>query len=524
MVLELLDKALLFLTLTFKLVNMFVTLRFRIIPQSKEDYQELSKLMRLYSPAFRYAYNRFLDNYSKNEVYHLIRQVFRDLPSWYANSAIEEAVEKLKSIKSKGINPRKVVFGGKRNFEKLCKRNLQGCRIEEIKREWYERRKGRLVSIGHTSSGGNPNMKFVLENDGIYLQITSTRKRKPIKVRVKRKVKSKKDKWITFISMLLEGKEFPYMVELKKINGKIYGFVSFQIPTPEVKITRENGVIGIDINAKPLHLAIAEINKDGNLISYERIKLGYLNNFSKNRKEYEEWLIAHKIINLAKEKNKAIVIENINNLPKGKRGDGKKKLRKVLLRFSYERILNKIERLCLLNGIEIIKVNPSYTSIYGKLKYSPQLNIDKNIAGAYVIGRRGLGLEESVPKNYRRLLKDKRFLNYLELSLKQRQKELEKKLKKETNKYKQNPIKIEINKIKRDLKLIKSLQSEPEGLLGAYGRNLSNQKNLWQALEVALTTLIPEKRCFSPLKAILIEGKWERVVRRLGLLCLGRPK
>jgi hypothetical protein len=35
-------------------------------------------------------------------------------------------------------------------------------------------------------------------------------------------------------------------------------------------------------------LAIAEINKDGNLISYKRIKLGHLNNFSKNRKEYEE--------------------------------------------------------------------------------------------------------------------------------------------------------------------------------------------------------------------------------------------
>jgi hypothetical protein len=43
----------------------------------------------------------------------------------------------------------------------------------------------------------------------------------------------------------------------------------------------ENGVIGIDINAKPFHLAIAEINKDGNLISYKRIKLGH---FAKRKK------------------------------------------------------------------------------------------------------------------------------------------------------------------------------------------------------------------------------------------------
>jgi IS605 OrfB family transposase len=502
---------------------MFVTLRFKIIPKNGEDYRELLKLMRLYGSALRYAYNRFLDNYNRTEIYRLIRKMFKDLPSWYVNSAIEEAKRILKNVKSKGINPRKVIFGGKRNFEKLCKHHLQGWRLEEVKREWYERRKGRLLSIGHTISDGNQNIKFALENNGIYLLITSTRRRKPIKVKVKRKVKNKKDKWIIFISMLLEGKKFPYTVELKKVNGKIYGYVSFQIPTPEIKITKENGVIGIDINAKPFHLAIAEINKDGNLISYKRIKLGYLNNFSKNRKEYEEWLVAHKIINLAKEKNKAIVIENINNLPKGKRGDGNKKKRKILSRFSYKRILEKIERLCKLSGIEIIKINPSYTSIQGKLKYSPQLNIDKDISGAYVIGRRGLELKEKVPKNYKKLLNDKKFLEYVKESLKQKQKQLEEKLNKETNIYKQNPIKTEINKIKENLKLLKSLQSESEGLPGAYGRNSGNHKNLWQVLEITLTTLLPERRCLSPLKPILVEGKWEKVVSRLGPLCLGGP-
>ena len=133
--------------------------------------------------------------------------------------------------------------------------------------------------------------------------------------------------------MILEGKKFPYTVELRKENGKIYGYITFQIPIPQVKITKDNGVIGIDINARPFHLAVAEVGRDGNLISYERIKLGHLNNFSKNRKEYEEWSVAHKVISLAKEKNKAIVIEDINSLPKGKRGDGNKKKRKVLGRF-----------------------------------------------------------------------------------------------------------------------------------------------------------------------------------------------
>jgi len=479
--------------------------------------------MRLYGSVVRYAYNRFLENRSKNEVYRLVRKTFKDLPSWYANSAIEEALEILRSIKSRGGNPRKVVFGGKKNFEKLCIHHLQGWRLEEVEREWDEKRKGRLVSVGKTRNGGNPNIKLVLENNGTYLSVTSTRKRKPVKAKVKRKVKSKRDKWIILESMILEGKNFPYTVKLKKINGKIYGYVTFEIPVPQVGITKENGVIGIDINARPFHLAIAEVGKDGNLISYERIKLGYLNNFSKNRKDYEEWLVAHKVISIAKEKKKAIVMEDINSLPKGKRGDGNKKKRKIMGRFSYKRILEKIEKLCKLNGIEIIKINPAWTSVQGKLKYSPQLNIDKDIAGAYVIARRGLGFKERVPKNYKKLLNDKKFMEYLKESLKQRQKQLEEKLKKETNIYKQNPIKEELKKLKKDLDLLKSLQSEPEGLPGAYGRNSGNHKNLWQVLEVALTTLLPGRRCFSPLKPILVEGKWEKLVSRLGPFCLGGP-
>jgi IS605 OrfB family transposase len=444
---------------------MFITLRFRVIPQSKEDYEEISKLMRLYGSTVRYAYNRFLDGHSKNEVYHLVRKTFKDLPSWYVDSAIKEALEILKRIKSRGGNPRKVVFGGKELFAKLCIRHLQGWRLEKVERKWNEKRKGRLVSIGHAENGGNPNIKLVFEDDGTYLLITSTRKRKPVKAKVKRKINGKRDKWIILTSMILEGKKFPYTIELRKVNGKIYGYVTFQIPIPEVKITKDNGVIGIDINARPFHLAIAEIGRDGNLISYTRIKLEYLRNFSKNRKDYEEWLVAHKVISMAKEKNKAIVIEDINSLPKGKRGDGKRKLRKVLQKFSYDRILEKIERLCKLNGIEIIKVNPAWTSVQGKLKYSPQLNIDKDIAGAYVIGRRGLGFKERVPKNYKKLLNDKKFMEYLKESLKQRQKQLEEKLKAETNIYKQNPIKENLEKLKKHLDLLKSLQSEPEGLL-----------------------------------------------------------
>ena len=70
-------------------------------------------------------------------------------------------------------------------------------------------------------------------------------------------------------------------------------------------------------------------------------------------------MIAHEVIRFAKEKNKAVAIEDIKKLPKGKRGDGKAKLRKILQFFSYRRILKKIESLANQEGIEVVKVNPA---------------------------------------------------------------------------------------------------------------------------------------------------------------------
>ncbi|MEM3426670.1 MAG: DUF2192 domain-containing protein [Nitrososphaerales archaeon] len=43
-------------------------------------------------------------------------------------------------------------------------------------------------------------------------------------------------------------------------------------------------------------------------------------------------------------------------------------------------------------------------------KYYPQYLIDKDIAGAYVIGRRGLGYKDDVPENYLKLLSNKEYL------------------------------------------------------------------------------------------------------------------
>jgi hypothetical protein len=57
------------------------------------------------------------------------------------------------------------------------------------------------------------------------------------------------------------------------------------------------------VNARPFRLALAEVFPDGNLQSYRSIYLSHLLKCKgRNRKEYEEWLIAHEVIRFVKEK------------------------------------------------------------------------------------------------------------------------------------------------------------------------------------------------------------------------------
>jgi len=80
----------------------------------------------------------------------------------------------------------------------------------------------------------------------------------------------------------------------------------------------------------------------------------------------------------------------LENLPKSKRGDELPKLRQKLQKWMYKGLLQKIEIVARRSGIQVIKVNPAYTSVIGKLKYAPMYNIDKDTVGAYVRARRGL--------------------------------------------------------------------------------------------------------------------------------------
>jgi hypothetical protein len=112
--------------------------------------------------------------------------------------------------------------------------------------------------------------------------------------------------------------------------------------------------------------------------------------------------------------------------------------------------------------------------------------------------------------------------------------ELKNKLNQEKNKYKANGIKRDLRKLKKEKKFLekflvevsnrKSSQGEPETQEQGDRRkepvrgSESGQK-LWRVLRVAYAIPLLGRsfvRDFSPLRPVVVQGKWERIAGRLG--------
>ncbi|NNG66519.1 IS200/IS605 family accessory protein TnpB-related protein [Caldanaerobacter subterraneus] len=474
-----------------------IVIQAKLIFLNQEDKQRALDLMRRWSSCMRFAYKRLLEGYDRKTLKRDLQGMF-DLNSRYVDDAIMKARSTLESARELGNNPKKVIFGGRDLFKKLQKHHINGKAYERLKIRWQEKRKGNLYSRGDKSKKGNLNTRIEIKENGTFLRI-NVGERKYVYAKIE--AGYKKNKRREELLQEITKSDIPYSVELKLKNGSIYAYFAVEEEYPEIKITKEKGVIGIDINAYPDNISWAEVDEEGNLTSYGSIPMPELASGSKEKREYYRWQYAHEIIKIAKEKGKAIVIEKLDIKDKGKKGDfSGRKSRRIRHSFSYKSLLSKIKTLAKREGIEVIEVDPSYTSIIGMLKYAPQYMITKDTAAAYVIARRGLGKEEKIPDNYMK------FLNALTV---EELEELKEHVKKTVRNKKLK--KKHLKEIKKAIEFLQSLESEPGRVLKPLGGTSFSTHDFWRVLKAAVVTpLSPEKvpRDFSVLKELLIQGKW----------------
>jgi IS605 OrfB family transposase len=500
--------------------TIFLGVHARLVLLKEEDERAVLDLMRRFSGAVRFAYNRLLEGKTREE---LKREngplcVLFNLNTRYADGAIEKAQAILDSARELGQDPRKVVFGGRKLFKQLKRKHLSGKALLALKRAWKERRQGLLYSRGDAAKKGNANLRLEPGDDTLWLRVNLGNG-----AHVRARVKTSHP----HLKALLERihTSLPYNVTLQLKEGKLYAHFSWSEALPPPVHTKENGVLGIDVNADPYHLALAMVSPDGNLVRHLTLSLEEVDSApNKGAKELLLWKVAHQVVALAEEHGVAIATERLKYLRKSRRGDGSgRAFRHKQHRFAYRALLEKIHSLARKRGVEVLEVSPQDTSTIGMLKYAPQLHLSKDVAAALVIGRRVLGFEEKLPKGYEALLKDDAFLAHVQGFYGDRLQELQKLREAEKNPHLRRRLSREMGKARRALSLLLSFPGPQRGRKASLQGSSGSRKGVtegrnpsgthpWRVLKTG--TFLPllgreVPRDLSPLKPVLL-GSWER--------------
>jgi IS605 OrfB family transposase len=488
--------------------KLYLGVHARLVFLKKEDEQAVLDLMRRFSSATRFAYNRLLEGQDRKELKREDSPLCRlfGLNTRYADGAIEKAQATLDSAKELGQDPRKVVFGGRKLFEQLKRRHLSGKVRERLRREWKEKRQGFLYSRGDSTKKGNANLRLEPQKDALWLRVNLGNG-----AYVRALVQTSHPHLKALLQRAYAS--LPYNVTLRLKDGKVYAHFTWSEVLPPPVHTKANGVLGIDANGDPYHLALAVVSPDGNLKRHLTLSLEEVDRApNKGAKELALWKVAHQVVALAEEHGVAIATEKLKYLRKSRRGDGTgRSFRRKQHRFAYRALLEKIHSLAQKRGVEVLEVSPQDTSTIGMVKYAPGLSLSKDVAAAYVIGRRALGFEEKLPKGYEALLKDDAFLAHVQGFYGDRLQELQKLKEAEKNPYHRRRLSRDMGKAKAALTLVSSLRGSPGSRKGVTkGRNPSGA-NPWRVLRVGLFLPLlglEVPRDLSPLKPIL-HGSWK---------------
>jgi predicted transposase len=153
--------------------KLYLGVQARLVFLKKEDERAVLDLMRRFSGATRYAYNRLLEGQDRKELKREDSPLCRlfGLNTRHADGAIEKAQATLDSARELGQDPRKVVFGGRKLFERLKRKHLSCKALLALKREWKERRQGLLYSRGDATKKGNANLRLESRDGALWLRV-----------------------------------------------------------------------------------------------------------------------------------------------------------------------------------------------------------------------------------------------------------------------------------------------------------------------------------------------------------------
>lgn len=356
----------------------------------------------------------------KHRLNHRIPQVKKAI--YYLKARLSKLERQLEVLEQKQQdNAFKVCFGGRKMLKQrqvISGNDKQS--LDAWKANWFHRRHDDIVSVGDADDKcGNSNMQVSKENGQYFIKVIVPTNMRPDYsfsfVKVPLNLDYRQDDLDNHIMSHDMKKDMshivpprPMTVRLKRDRkGQVTAHLSINQQKPSVITDRCYGVIGVDINAD--HLAIAETDKHGNLVSHKVIPYDLSGTSGQN--EHILSLAVQEVVDKALSTAKSIIIEDLDfkkkkaQLNSQDKTEYSKKKNRMLSSLSYYKITELFASKTFRFGVELIKVNPAYTSQLGKLKYQDKMNLTSHESASYVIARRGQGFKEKIPKRILRIKK-----------------------------------------------------------------------------------------------------------------------
>ncbi|MEQ8958815.1 MAG: IS200/IS605 family accessory protein TnpB-related protein, partial [Coleofasciculus sp. C2-GNP5-27] len=172
--------------------------------------------------------------------------------------------------------------------------------------------------------------------------------------------------------------------------------ITFDVePAPRITASVSWGAIGVDLNPNCIGWAMADF--DGNLDGFGQIKVN-IQSQPKGRTEAILVDVVTDLTELALEHKRPIIVEKLDFTDKRKRlRELNARASRMLSNFAYSKFLQLLLARCFKLGIQVIEVNPAYSSWIGLIKFMSTYGMNSATAAAFVLARRGMFLSERLP-------------------------------------------------------------------------------------------------------------------------------
>ena len=191
---------------------------------------------------------------------------------------------------------------------------------------------------------------------------------------------------------ILRSKTSPLSYKIIKRGGRYYLYCTFEIHVDEFITRSDHGTIGLDFNKG--FITLAETNKYGHLVKTQILPYRFK---SGDKTKTDLQGVANRIVKLALQTGKDVCIEDLDFKTKKSKTETKqnKKYNEMLHSLAYRQFSDVVESVTYRNRVNLIKVNPAWTSWLAQQKYCPTMKLNVHVGASYVIARRGQGHKDT---------------------------------------------------------------------------------------------------------------------------------